>query len=517
MNLTIDAWIPIVWGSGEPATVSLSEAFERGHLIQDLVVRPHERIAVIRLLTCVAQAALNGPNDQDDWKTSRPRIVGAALDYLKHWHSAFELLGKGPRFLQVDNLNNPKDKSNRDAEEGNSTSKLDLALATGNNTTLFDNAGGSERTFALSELALMLLTFQCFSPGGRIGVALWNGQKTPGDGSSDHAPCLAGGMLHALIRGDNLSATLHANLVTKQQAAQLFGEDSWGGPIWELMPQGFADHEAVRNSNRTYLGRLIPLSRAIWLSDDRRSLILANGLDYPTYADGWREPAATIVIRTIKGQPMRVVLPASIDKAPWRELHSLAVKAIGQEPGGPLALQNNSAEEAFDLWVGGLVANQAKPVDTTESVFHVPAEMLKTTSQMIYERGVQLANRTEFRVMRAVTVYHRELGDKLDRPETKIRRQQIQSSAAARFWTDIESAVPYLLEIATTPRDLGLKSEWHKTAWGQSVWGAAVKAYEHACQHDTARQIRAYALGLKTLFSTLDRQADDEIEKEAKV
>ena len=82
--------------------------------------------------------------------------------------------------------------------------KLDLALATGNNTTLFDNAGGSDRTFASGELALMLTTVQCFSPGGRIGVALWNGRETSGKGSSKHAPCLAGGMLHALVRGDNL-------------------------------------------------------------------------------------------------------------------------------------------------------------------------------------------------------------------------------------------------------------------------------------------------------------------------
>ena len=45
------------------------------------------------------------------------------------------------------NLKKPTNGSKAD-DEGNSTSKLDLALATGNNTTLFDNAGGSERAFA---------------------------------------------------------------------------------------------------------------------------------------------------------------------------------------------------------------------------------------------------------------------------------------------------------------------------------------------------------------------------------
>jgi CRISPR system Cascade subunit CasA len=516
MNLTTNAWIPIVWVNGKAGTVSLREAFERGHEIQDLAVRPHERIALMRLLICIAQAALDGPADYDDWKVCLPRIVPSSLEYLDRWRHAFELFGSGQRFLQVANLKRPTIKSSGDDDEGKSTSKLDLALATGNNTTLFDNAGGSQRDFTPAQLALMLLAFQCFSPGGRIGVALWNGHQTPGNGSSDHAPCLAGGMLHALLRGDHLLATIYKNVMNKQQAEQFFGPDSWGRPVWELMPQQLADAEAVGNAQRTYLGRLVPLTRAIWLADDCQSLILANGLEYVSYADGWREPSATIVTRSVKGQPLRDVLPASIEKAPWRELHALTVKAVSQNTnGGPAALQNISGEEAFDLWVGGLVASQAKLLDTAESVFHVPSAMLKETSQMVYEKGVRFAEHTEFRVRRAVSVYHKELGDNLDRPEMRNRRQQVQANAAFQFWTDIEGAVPRLLEAAAAPQSLGLRSEWHKTSWGKSVCRAASDSYEHACPHETPRQIRAYALGLKTLFAAPAEHAEVETEREA--
>ena len=147
-----------------------------------------------------------------------------------------------------------------------------------------------------------------------------------------------------------------------------------------------------------------------------------------------------------------MVLRASVERAAWRELHALTVKAVSQNSnGGPAALQNVSDDEAFDLWVGGLVANKAKPVDTTESVFHVPAAMLGEPSQTAYEKGVRHAENTAFRVMRAVSVYHRELGDNLDRPEMKNRRQQIQNHAAAQFWTDVESAVPRLLERGREP------------------------------------------------------------------
>lgn len=514
MNLTTDAWVPIVWSDGKPGMVSLLEAFERGAEIQDLGLRPHERIATMRLLICIAQAALDGPRDFEDWKSCRPRIVTSAVAYLSHARQAFELFGERQRFLQIVGLKKPASTSDVDREdEGNSTSKLDPALATGNNSTLFDNAGGVARDFTPGQLALMLLTFQCFSPGGRIGIALWDGQQTPGNGSSDHAPCLAGGMLHTLLRGDSLISTVHRNLLNKRLSDQLFKEASWGKPVWELMPQRITDTPAVRNATHTYLGRLVPLSRAVYLADNCRSLILANGLEYPSYENGWREPCATIIIRTVQKQPTPAVLPASIEKAAWRELYALTVKGVGQGPGGPAALQNIPENaDAFDLWVGGLVATQAKLVDTTESVFHIPGTMLIAPGQRVYENGVKDAEMVASRLTRAIRVYHIALGDNLDRPEMKDRRQQIQSNAAAQFWTDIEQAVPLLLDAAESG-GFGPKGEWRKTAWGQSVRRSARSAFEHACPHETARQIRAYALGLNAFFAA--RRGPAEAKEEA--
>ena len=516
MNLTTDAWIPIVWNGGKPGTVNLLEAFGRGHEIQDLAVRPHERIAVMRLLLCVAQAALDGPGNLDEWKLCRPRISPSAINYLDRWRRAFELLGDSERFLQLSNLRVTTSSAD-DEGEGNLTSKLDVALATGNNSTLFDNAGGAQRDFAPAELALMLVSFQCFSPGGRIGVAMWNGKQTPGRGSSNHAPCLAEGMLHTLLRGDNLLATLHSNLLNKEQIQQLFVQGSWGKPVWELRPLSLDDDKAVQNATRTYLGRLVPLARAIWLSAEGRSLVLANGLEYASYKEGWREPSATIITRTVKGQPRREVLRASTARAVWRELHALTVKGIGEKPGGPAALANLAGDEDdFDLWVGGLVASRAKLVDTTESVFHLPAAILTETSQRVYEDGVRHAEAVDRRLMGAVSVYHQQLGDKIDRPEMKDRQRQIQRQTAAQFWTDVEQVLPRLLEIAAAPSRLGLRGEWSKTLWGRAVWSAALEAYERTSPHGTPRQIQAYALGLQKFYASAGQgTAETEEEEES--
>lgn len=532
MNLTTDPWIPAVGRAGAAETVSLREAFERGDELRDLAVRPHERIALMRLLICIAQAALDGPSDYDDWKSCRPRIAATALDYLKRWKPAFELFGAGGRFLQLDDLTpavkekpkrkgkpTPETETDSGAEQNGddgdtSTSKLDLALATGNNPTLFDNAGGSTRAFAPADLALMLVTFQCFSPGGRIRVALWNGIPTQGDGSSNHAPCMAGGMLHAMPRGESLLDSIHRNLTSKEQATDFFGNGAWGRPVWERMPSGLGDASAVQNATRTYLGRLAPLTRAIRLADDGVSLLLANGLDYPSYPE-WREPSSSIIEIQIKKGAERRLVGASIEKAVWRELHALTVGSLGRnEVGGPAALQNLTDGASFDLWVGGFVANKAKPVEAVESVYHVPAAMLDESSRKIYEEGVRQAEIIEQRVRRAVSVYHKVLGDELDRPESKKRRQRIHGNACRQFWTDAECAVPRLLEAVAQPATLGLQPNWFNTPWGKSIRTAADNAYRDACPHATPRQMRAFALGLRELRNANDKRADVEAENE---
>jgi hypothetical protein len=126
---------------------------------------------------------------------------------------------------QVSNL-----KPGKESDDGNSITKLDLALATGNNSTFFDNCAGEERALHAARVAGGLLAFQCDSPGGRIGVAKWNGKDTPGKGSSNHAPCAPSSMVHTFILEGNLLVTIHGNLLTKETAMDAYGADRWGRP-----------------------------------------------------------------------------------------------------------------------------------------------------------------------------------------------------------------------------------------------------------------------------------------------
>ena len=505
MNLSTDPWLPIVFATGQSDRISLREAFTRSHDIRDLALRPHERIAVMRLLLCITHAALDGPANRKEWRTCRDRIATAVEKYLAKDEimSAFNLFGDGPRFLQVANLK----LSKCDDDEGGSPSKLDVALATGSNATLFDNAGGSDRHPETGANALNLLTFQCFSPGGTIGVGLWGGKPTlgwakypkPSPGQSAHAPCLPNSTLHTLLRGSNLLDTIHLNLLNKELVAQAFGDEHWGRPVWEQMPESAGDKSSVENATRTYSGRLVPLTRAIRFGADGKSLMLANALDFPGYDEGFREATATIVTKS-DGEK-RIPLGASLNRAPWRQIHALTVRRFAQDStGGPLALDNLSGDEEFDLWVGALIADKAKIIDTLESVFsHLPPKLLEETGQRIYEHGVKYSEDMARRLWSAVRYYHRKSGDNLDRPGAKARRDRLQSMASARFWTEAEQALPQLLALVRNPAELGLEDDYLKTRWGVALQQAARRAYEQTCPRETARQMQAFVLGLNQL------------------
>ncbi len=157
MNLVQDAWIPVMMRDGSHARVSLMDVFKQGESIADLAANPCQRIALMRLLICITQAALDGPADEKAWSTCLPLIPEAAQAYLSKWKDKFNLFGKDA-FLQVEGLK----------ETLNATSdKLDFTLASGNNATLFDHAATPEgRITEKAKCILNLLVYQIFPPVG---------------------------------------------------------------------------------------------------------------------------------------------------------------------------------------------------------------------------------------------------------------------------------------------------------------------------------------------------------------
>jgi hypothetical protein len=110
--------------------------------------------------------------------------------------------------------------------------------------------------------------------------------------------------------------------------------------------------------------------------------------------------------------------------------------------------------------------------------------------------------------------------DELDKAEFRKRGYAVKQKAASHYWTAIEQHVPRLLDIVKDPSLLDPtsagKEDWSGTPWGRILARSAREAYDLACPRETARQLKAYSLGLRELFrpvETVNGKDDNEEEE----
>lgn len=499
MNLAIEPWIPVLHRNGEHRMLSLYQVFHEGDKYTDFAVRPHERIALMRLLICVAQASLDGPKGPDEWEEAPSYLAVATDRYLEKWRDAFDLFHPARPFLQIPMLQKDGDPT--------PVTKLDFALATGNASTLFDHDANKSgfRSFSPVHLALLLLTYLNFSPGGLIAQVKWNGQQT--SKSSGDAPCISSSMYHSFVRGNNLFSTIQSNLLSKTTVHDFFGADKWGRPIWEKMPSSFSDHDAVVNATETYLGRLVPLPRLVLLNAGGETMLLGDGLRYPVFPLVPREPSATVVV----SQDKRMLLSGG-RRDIWRELPALIVKRHADGLGGALTITNVPDSESFDLCVGALLrkSGQAEVLDTMESVLHVPAGMQTDAGMGAYEAEVLLAENIARRLGWAVETYREHVDGgwqgqlKAAGPKKRDLQNKLHAKAKNHYWTSVEKLRPLLAEHVGAVG--GDQVEESRSAWRKAVHGAARKCYWLTCGRETSRQMRAFALGWDRLFAPVSSE-----------
>ncbi len=498
MNLVDDPWIPCIQQNGVIRKASLRDCFAREEIL-DLAVRPHERVALMRLLLCVSYAAAGIPEDYDGWEELRERLPSSVSAYLDQWRDSFELFHPEKPFLQVAGISGKKIRC----------SKLDFALASGNKTTLFDHAALTERAFPPEKLALNLLTYQMFSLGGLIGPVRW-GDKVTGRSSCD-GPCAPGSMLHTFLRRGTMLDTLHANMLSEEELSlyKQMGDDWMGRPLWEKIPRGLDDASDVRNATQTFLGRMVPLTRAILLSHDRARMILGDGLPFPSYTNPQRPfpPEVTATVIATGKKDARTLLGVQSGKAIWRQLAALTVKRHGNEVGGCAALIHSYEEQGTDLVVCGLSRDQADVVDVVGSTFHVPGAMFHTEGHSLYEGEVALAENIAWGLGNAVERYRRLVDGgwvgrlKLAGPKKGEELARLKAQAFRYYWTSVETNLSLLWHMVRTCGSeafLPVQQEWRA-----HLKKSAYTAYAAACGKDTERQIRAYVTGRRNLTSCL--------------
>ena len=477
-NLIDEPWIPVLARDGKTGLVPLAAVFaDKDGAIADLALNSYERVAVFRLLLCIAQAAL-GPErlkDEAGWLAAKDAVGPASGDYLKKWHDRFFLYG--PRaFLQPDCIALAK------ADGSTPCDKLVFRLASGNNSTLYDHeAVGGFRTLPDAVLARGLLVYQGFSSGGLSGQCIWDG--IPTGKSIQGSPCRERSMLFSVLEGASLAETVWLNLVTDAWARHSL-KAGWGRPFWEFDALSRA---ATAGNENTLLGHLVPLSRAIKLERKDPMCILGEALPYPQIP-AWREPMASVKLQkgTKKDEFTDTYVSANPARMPWRELASiLAVRETGGRKSA-LALRHLESlqEKVFTLWTGGLYSEKAKEVDTVEWKVRLSIDLLEEASMQRYEAAVSWADRQRAGLYFAVAEYARAM---LVDDDSRF------SAPAERIYWDI------LAQPENQKLVQGVGSPAYKDDWKKAARAAAEEAYRRACPAMTARQMEAYAQGFSKL------------------
>lgn len=541
MNVAFDRWIPVVTTSGKPEKASLAEVFTQGDTFADLAVRPHERVALMRLFLCIAHAALEGPRNYPEWYDVPKQLAEKVYKYLTKWNreETFELFHPNKPWLQVAALKGVE-KGNGNAGQTSPVALLDFELATGNRTTLFDHSGSMRvRMIDPGRIALNLLTFQNFSSGGGSPVAQWGNTKTKQVGNPD-APCLSQSMAHCLLRGRNLKETIHLNLPTfehirmlyhgysynKKEKKDLFTEVDLGRPVWECFPSTPEDSEAIINATRTYMGRLVPISRWVRLIENTDQMYCCNGFKYDTYRDGFpAEPTSAVRLirrRDKKGieTEERKIVGISPGKAIWRELSALMTKRTAEGIGGPLAMNNAPKGMAYDFHVCAMTRDQASMDIAIDSVFHIRTALQDNLGA--YSDEVTRSERIYYRLRRAVGTYRSTIDNdwvprvKRSPPRDKSKlKDRLAQTASLFYWTTVEKNLPLLMDhIEAIGTDNAIST---RAAWRKMVFAAACDAYRTACGQESPRQRHAFAKGWQVLTSKgeeLEQEMNDNDDEE---
>ena len=479
-NLVDEPWIPVA----DHGRVSLRQLFALPGY-QSLGGNPVEKIALMKLLLAIAQAAAT-PRDEADWRDLGAEGLALRCEgYLQQWHERFFLYGKMP-FLQMPGISSAAIQS---------FGALLPEVSTGNTTVLSQIQ--VQRTLDDADKALLLVSLMGFALSGKKtdnSVVLTPGYQgkrndkgKPSTGKP--GPSVAHmGLLHNFLQGVNLQQTLWLNLLTASQIDQTkMYPQGVGIPPWENMPSGEACPVA-ETLKESLMGRLVPLCRFCLLRD--HGLHYSEGLAHASYKEGKADPSVAINYSSKEPKALWV----DPEKRPWRELTAL-LGFLGHK--GTQGFQSmqitygidraRDVADLFALWSGGLrVSSNAGEQyvsgsdDFVESVIWLHSDIL---GQHWFE---QLKTEMDELDGLGKNLYGRVMGFC---KEQKVDGTKTAAQASHLFWQLCERDFQDLVDACDRDEQSQLKRRQLRRQFARYVQ----QAYERFCPRDTARQLDAWA------------------------
>ncbi|WP_140919304.1 type I-E CRISPR-associated protein Cse1/CasA [Limnobaculum xujianqingii] len=476
-NLVDEPWIPVV----DVGNVSLRQLFSQPEY-RALGGTPVQKIALMKLLLAIAQAAAT-PDDDDAWQQiGWQGMSERCLNYLTQWHDRFWLYGDLP-FLQMPAICWAEIKP---------YGAVLPEVSTGNTTVL--SQWQMEKSLSDAQKALLIVTLMSFALGGKKtdnSVVLSEGyygksneKGKPKTGSP--GPSVAHmGLLHSFCLGEHLLQSLWLNLLTQVDVAGMtMFSGGLGTPPWERMPEG-EDCAVAGKLKQTLMGRLIPVARFCLLTD--AGLHYSEGVSHLGYKEGMWDP--TVAVNT-GGKEFKAIW-VETDRRPWRQLTSL-LSFIGHDKGGAECYQLRLAvprarhhTPTFAIWSGGMrVSSNAGEQYVSGSDDMVESEIWLISSQMGADWFAELKRQVSNLESMAKSLYGACSG--------YFKSQNMDGSNFAAqttglFWQLCEHNFSALV-VACGSRD-----PTQTLPLRRCFIDYAQQAYNQYCPNETARQIDAWA------------------------
>lgn len=479
-NLVDEPWIPVA----DHGLASLRDIFSNSHY-RSLGGNPIQKIALLKLLLAIAQAAAT-PETEADWRSMGARgLADRCLSYLDKWHERFYLYGEKP-FLQMPAI--------REARVQSFGAVLP-EVATGNTTVLSQTQ--VERGLSEAQQALLLLSLMAFALSGKKtdnSVVLSPGytgkRNDKGKPSTGKPGPSVGhmGFLHSFMEGEYLQQSIWLNLFTHMQIRQMgIYPAGLGVAPWELMPSG-EDCPNARRLRDSMMGRLIPMCRFCLLTEN--GLHYSEGIAHSGYKDGMVDPSMAV---NYAGKDPKA-LWADPGKRPWRELTALLSFMDQAGTQGFQSWQVRSGldrardvVEIFGIWSGGLrVSSNAGEQyvsgsdDFVESSIWLHAELLGQSwfSQLKVEMDAldTLARNLYGRVLAFFK-------------EQTVDGSKLAAQSTQLFWQLCERDFQSLVDSC----DSGEQALRKRQQLRRRFSGYVHQAFDQVCPRETARQLDAWA------------------------
>ncbi|MDB4375436.1 type I-E CRISPR-associated protein Cse1/CasA [bacterium] len=459
MNLVTDPFIPVRFSDGKFQQLSLTQLFKDTERITDLSINTQERIALLRLLIGITQAAIGLPPHEEAWDNFGNNLEEEVSRYLQKWKPSFELFGGNQRFLQ---------SKLPSSEKAYPINQIDYTAAAGNTATTLDNRHSSQEA---AKLALTLLVYQNFFIGGSMA------SKVKGNG-----PALK--TLHTFIKGQTLRETILRNCIDQHTLKTPFGRPIWEKPL------------DAANATKTYLGRLIPTPCKVWLAENGAKVQIDQAFIYPEFEEIAPETSSTVIVSTFNKKEEKRLMRAQPSKGIWRDLHSLVLLSESKNEGrAPQILISHKFQlkgtQHIPIWCGEMIkAKDAKILDSIESSFELPAQLFESAGRKLYQQGINHADFRAKLLTDAVKTYGKFL--KIEKPDSL--------AAQRHFWHRLDQGSAKLLEVVASPTLIDKETFGPSSdPWSRAVHFAAVEAYQASCPAISSRQIQAHASGLTKL------------------